>query len=333
MRDCLELLDDAFPPSSPSAEGVDPGPLQACRAAIEAQGLAVHGLLIVRRGRRILELHGDDAGRPLGPDDLRLLHSTTKTFTGMLVGQAIAEGRLSLETCVAGLFSPGELALASPAAARIRIGDLLTMRSGLEYAEGTPRDWKALSAEPRPSATFLSRPMLAAPGQRWNYSSADSHLLAEALRRVTGRRLVDLAQERLFAPLGIRRREWNTDADGAELGGTGLWLRPRDLARFGWMLLSRGRWQGAEVVPAAWIDAATRVHVVADSGWTVGEGYGYQCWIPGLGGFATRGYQGQAMYAFPERELLVVFTGALVPEHADATLDDLVRTFVLPAMG
>jgi len=336
MRDLLldpRFPDDAFPPATPAEVGLERDRLQACRDAMEARALPVHTWLVVRRGRRVQELYGEDAGRPVGPDDLHAMHSVTKTVTGTLVGLAIAEGRLSLETRVAELFSPGELALRSPSAARIRVEDLLTMRSGLEYEEGTERDWKALTATPRPAAGFLSRPMLAEPGRRWNYSTGGSHLLAEALRRATGRTVADLARERLFAPLGVRRWEWAADADGAPLGGTSLSLRPRDLARFAWMLLCRGRWMGAELVSAAWVEAATRLHVVTDSGWTPGEGYGYHCWVPRLGGFAARGYQGQVAYAFPERELLVVFTAALdPPAEGDALLDELMRTYVLPAV-
>lgn len=65
----------------------------------------------------------------------------------------------------------------------------------------------------------------------------------------------------------------------------------------------------------------------------VGEGYGYHCWIPPFGGFATRGYMGQNMYVLPDLKLVVVFTGLLKPsETADATLDRLMSGFILPAV-
>lgn len=336
MLDVLEdhrFPEDALPSARPAAMGLDPARLDALPAEIEARALRVHACLVVRRGYRVLERYGQDAGRQVGPDDLRPMHSVTKTVTATLAGLAITDGRLSLDTRVTELFAPGELAPCAPASARIRVEDLLTMRSGLDYEEGTAQDWTALTATPRPAAALLARPMRAEPGRRWNYSTGDSHLLAEALRRTTGRTVLELARERLFAPLGVRRVAWGTDADGAPLGGTGLHLRPRDLARLGWLLLSGGRWRGERLVPAAWIEAATRLHVVTDSGWTPGEGYGYHCWVPRLGGFAARGYQGQIAWAFPDRELLVVFASALEPaDQADALLDDLVRRHVLPAV-
>lgn len=334
FRDDPRFPDDAFPASTPAAEGLDPALLQACVSAIEARSIPIHGLLVVRRGRRVLEVHGADEGRPLDPGDLRNLHSTTKTFTSMLVGIALAEGRIpSLDTRAVEFFGPGELAGRDPAAERIRIEDLLTMRSGVGYQEGDPTDWAVFDTAPCSAAAFLSRPLAAEPGQRWNYCTADSQILAEILRRVYGRSVLDLARSRLFEPLGIREAAWETDAGGTHRGGTWLKLRPRDLARFGWMLLDHGRWKGEEVVPAAWVERATRRHAVATSGWTPGEGYGYHCWIPTLGGFATRGYMGQVMYVFPDRALVVVFTAALVPpEHGDALLDGLMREHVLPAV-
>jgi CubicO group peptidase (beta-lactamase class C family) len=337
MDDFLEdprFADEAFPPSTPAAESMDPAPLQAGLAAIEQRALPLHGLLIVRRGRRVLERHGADQGRQLTPADARHLYSTTKTLTGTLVGLAIADGCIpSLRARAVEFFASGEVERRTPSIERIRIEDLLTMRSGLDYEEGREENERVFSSAACAATTFLSRPMVAEPGQRWNYSSADSQILAEVVRRTTGRTPLEYARERILEPLAIRHVEWLADTSGTQFGGRGLSLRPRDLARFGWMLLSRGCWNDAQLVPTKWVEAATHQQVVATSGWSPGEGYGYHCWVPRLGGFATRGYMGQVMYIFPDCELVIVFTGALVPpERADSLLDDLVRTFILSAV-
>ena len=336
MKDYLgdpAFPDDVWAAAEPEAEGMDRAPLEAGLAHIDSQGLGVHSLLLVRRGRIVLERYGSDEGRRLTPADAHQLHSTTKTLTSMLIGLAISEGRLpSVDAPVVDYFEEGEIELRSPAKDRIAIGDLLTMRSGLDYEEGLPENGRIM-AEEYAAKVFLSRRMVADPGTRWNYSTGDSQILSEVLRRVTGKTPLEYARERLLEPLGIRDFEWGADRGGTQRGGTGLSMRPRDLARFGWMLLCGGRWNGAQRVPEAWLQVATRKHVVADSGYTPGEVYGYHCWIPRFGGFATRGYMGQNMYVLPELELLAVFTGALVPtENADATLDDFVSTYILPAV-
>ena len=85
-------------------------------------------------------------------------------------------------------------------------------------------------------------------------------------------------------------------------------------------------------MPDSWLEVATRQHVIATSGYTPGESYGYHCWIPKFGGFSTHGFMGQHMYVLPGRDLLAVFTGALMPpDQADVTLDDFVSEFVLAA--
>jgi CubicO group peptidase (beta-lactamase class C family) len=325
------LADPAFPDavlaaSTPEREGMDAGPLQSMVAAVEARRLPIHALLVIRRGRRVLERYGTDEGRQLTPDDEHMLRSTTKTLCGALVGLAIADGLIaSVRARAVDFFEDGEVGQPSAAKDRITIEHLLTMHSGLAYEEGLDEN-EPVFAEACAGRSFLSRRLVAEPGTRWNYSSADSQILAEIVRRATGKTPLEYARERLLAPLGIGEVRWDADGGGTHFGGTGLFLRPREISRFGWMLSRAGRSSDAQLVPADWVKESTRAHVVATSGWTPGEGYGYHCWIPPFGGFATHGFMGQNMYVFPDRELVVVFTAALVPpETGDALLGDLVR--------
>lgn len=331
LRDFLgdpSIPDDFWKASTPAAEGMDGAKLEAAVKAIQARGWAIHSFLVVRHGKLVLERYGADGDRPLGPGDLHVLHSTTKTVTGALVGIALAEGRLPAPSApVLDFFRADEIQGHPPAKIRMRVEDLLTMRSGLEYLEGVD-DY--LFGLPAPAAELLSQDQRVEPGTAWNYSSGDSHVLAEILRRATGETPRAYAEKRLFAKLGITQVRWDADPSGTHFGGFGLHLRPRDLARFGLLLLSQGRWRGEQVVPAAWIAESTRPRVPTP--WPGGT-YGYHCWIPKIGGFATRGYMGQDMYVFPDRDLVVVFTAALPAQHADAMLDDLVREFVLPALA
>jgi CubicO group peptidase (beta-lactamase class C family) len=322
--------DDVLVASTPEREGMDSAPSQTMAAEIEARGLPIHALLVIRRGRRVLERYGTDRGRQLTPNDAHELRSTTKTLCGALVGLAIADGLIaSVRARAVDFFEDGELEQRNAAKDRITIEHLLTMHSGLAYQEGLEEDERVF-AEACAGRSFLSRQLLAEPGTRWNYSSADSQILAEIVRRATGETPLEYARERLLAPLGVREVRWDADGGGTNFGGTGLFLRPREIARFGWMLLCDGRSSDAQLLPSDWVKTSTRAHVVATSGWTPGEGYGYHCWIPPFGGFATHGYMGQNMYVFPDRELVVVFTAALVPpEKGDALLGDLVRRLVL----
>jgi CubicO group peptidase (beta-lactamase class C family) len=335
MKDYLgdpAFPDDVFAESSPATEGMDEARLLAGAAEIESKRLPVHALLVIRHGRRVFERQGVDGGRQLTPSDLHLLASTTKTFAATLIGIAIAEGLIaSVQSKVLDFFDPAEIANPSPAKDRMTLDDVLTMRSGIEFHEGVDDEYK-LFADPCSARLFLSRPLVGEPGVTWNYSSANSQVLVEIVRRVTGKKPLEYAREKLFDPLGITAVEWAEDGGGTNLGGFDLSLRPRDLARFGWMLLNGGRWKGMQLVPEEWLQVATRQHTVSTSSFTPNDGYGYQCWIPRFGGFATRGFRAQNMYMLPDRDLLVVINAALASTTADEVADDLVERFVLGAV-
>ena len=175
----------------------------------------------------------------------------------------------------------------------------------------------------------LGKPMAASPGDSWNYSSGNSQILAEILRRATGKTPLVFGLEKLFTPLGISDFRWMADKSGTQYGGWGLFIKPRDLARFGYLYMNKGVWKGTALVPASWIEISTTNHAVTP--WPAGK-YGYHCWVPNIGGFATRGYMGQDMYIFPDKDLIVVFTSALPYQFADINLDGIVRDYVLKSI-
>jgi CubicO group peptidase (beta-lactamase class C family) len=334
--------DDFWKPSTPEAEGLDRARLEAAVKALERLG-EIHSFLVIRHGKLVLERYGAEYGNELvpesvvkpagevfalGPYDARQLFSITKSFTATLVGIAIAEKKIpSVKARVLPYFAKDAIGNPGPDKERITIEDLLTMRSGLDRADDRFSPMLLLRDPAGGAVPVLSSPMTAAPGARFAYSTAGSQVLAEIVRRATGEGLRAYAEKRLFGPLGIRDLHWSTDSKGTEMGGFGLSLRPRDVARFGYLFLSKGRWKGEQLVPEAWVAEATRVHV---PGAKSNASYGYQCWIPSFGGFSAQGYLGQYMYVLPDKDLIVVFTANL-PEF-DEQLDSLMKEHILPAV-
>jgi len=129
------------------------------------------------------------------------------------------------------------------------------------------------------------------------------------LSRTTGRNELAFARQELFGPLGIRDVRWPADPQGNNYGWSDLQLHPLDMAKFGQLLLQRGRWNGRQIIPQTWIETATRAHVTRTGG---RDHYGYFWWIPGEnlpGVFEAVGRGGQRITIWPAKDLVLVFTG------------------------
>lgn len=134
------------------------------------------------------------------------------------------------------------------------------------------------------------------------------------------------AEKYLFDPVGIRAGLWRRDPQGIHWGGADLFLTPRDMARFGYLHLKNGSWNGRQVVPRAWVAESTRAQVKT-GGWGGIDEYGYWWWIDPVG-YAAVGLGGQVIAVIPDQDLVVVFTGA-VPESVSF---GLLRKYIAPAI-
>jgi formylglycine-generating enzyme required for sulfatase activity len=133
--------------------------------------------------------------------------------------------------------------------------------------------------------------------------------------------------------LGISGITWQTDPRGIPLGCTGLELSPRDMAKLGYLYLNRGQWNGAQIVPAAWIEQSTTKHIETKGLMNEAEddGYGYFWWMDAYGGYSAHGFGGQYIFVVPRLNLVAVFTGGLADPDFP-TPRKLMETFILPAV-
>ncbi|HEU4648158.1 MAG TPA: serine hydrolase [Gemmatimonadales bacterium] len=294
--------------AAPEAEQVDGGQL---RTALDG-GVAIAGLrsvLVARHGRLVAEryLAGSRA------DSLHALRSITKSVMSLLVGLAIARGRVrGPEQPLAELFHPPLPPLDAERGA-ITVGELLTMTSGFQWDEGDGvAEYNNWVLAPDQLTYLLDRPIVSPPGTVFNYNSAAVHLLSAVLE-VNAGGTAAFADSTLLGPLGIRARDWELDNRQIPNGGAGLYLRPRDLAKIGQLVLQRGRSGAKAVVPAAWIDQSTQRHL--GTGTALGSlgtlDYGDLWWLGTVNGHPVVlgwGHGGQFVYVVPDLELVVVTT-------------------------
>jgi CubicO group peptidase (beta-lactamase class C family) len=339
-------LTDGWTTQDAGNAGFDSEALCAVLTAVQGGQANIHSLLIARRGKLVAELYRSGPDHPINrfyglwgqdttfdavtPHDIR---SISKSVVSLLFGVAKGKGLTDpLNTPVLDLL-PELKDLRTPELAAIQLQHLLSMTSGLDWSEGSPPDNETrLFWSSHPDRYVLDRKVVAAAGQRFNYNSGGTSMIAQALAKAEGSPLPELANKQLFEPMGIKDWEWVADLHGRALAFTGLRMRPRDLLKFGQLVLDKGQWQGRQLVPADWIEESTRTHISTGFKSPILSdeeiGYGYQWWTGHVLWHGQRltwsagfGNGGQRLYVLPDLNLaMVVMAGG----YNSASIDPLV---------
>jgi CubicO group peptidase (beta-lactamase class C family) len=315
----------------------------------------VRSVLVVRHGYLVYERYwrGDTAST--GQD----VASVTKSLTSTLVGIALGNHHLkSLDQTVGELLGRHLPPGADPRLAKVTVAQLLTMTSGLARdgpgPGGDPRLLEQMVASRDWVRHILGRRLATTPGTRYAYSHAGPHLLSAIVADTSGRSTLAFARAKLFDPLGIDTKDaaepvfptpapadlrayqqasmgWPTDPQGYQLGYDWLKLPSRDLAKLGFLYLNGGRWEGNQILPAAYVRAATQAH--AEMVPAEADAYGY-LWrvgtVAGHPSFRAWGAGGQVIQVVPDLDLVVVITSDWAQPREDAP--SLVPLVIIPAI-
>ena len=316
-----------WPRSGPEAQGMSSAELADMLQRIEGDNPGIRSVTVVRHGTVVL----DTRISPFSQGDRHDIHSCTKSVLSALVGIAISRGDLpGLDTPVLNFFPGYDIERLDAGKRALTLGHLLTMSAGLRTEDSYLYNWSGLGrmrASHDWAQYILDLPVDAKPGTRFEYSNGVSQLLAIILQKETGGSAEAYAREHLFGPIGIVDYAWQGSGRDDSWGYTGLSLRPLDMARLGYLYLRSGEWDGAQVVPADWVEDSTSPHITAG---TLADSYGYQWWVDD-GMFMMQGYGGQFVYVLPAQDLVVVFTSAL-PQQQFFTPRRLLSNFIEPAV-
>ena len=278
-------------------------------------------LLLLPLRQRIIEqhlgvraVHVHRAGHPelshrFADDTAENIYSVSKTVTALAVGIAAAEGLLDVEDLLVDHL-PAPSGGYGEGIDQVRLRHLLTMTSGSPVL-GFLDDQRD---HPDLTSLLLGTDLIAEPGQRWEYSNGSIFLLSRVLTERSGQPMRDWLMPRLFEPLGILNPQWHTTRDGHSWGATGLHLKSGQLARIGRLMLQRGEHDGAQLVPAAWLEA---MH--ADATWVAtGDAepesthYGYGIWrCTPDGAWRADGALGQLIIVLPAQDAVITVTSRL----------------------
>jgi CubicO group peptidase (beta-lactamase class C family) len=309
-------------------------------APVDSLGaLKVHGLLIARHGRLVLEeyFYGEHGDKP------HETRSASKTVLTVLVGAAMQAGmRVGPETPVYAVMRPGAQNL-DPRKRALTLDHLLTMSSGLDCddngEERPGNESNLIDQDENPDwyGMILDLDMVRDPGAQAVYCSINPHLAGGVLARATGRSLPDLMYELVAEPLGMRDYHIPLTPLGDGYFGGGWKFRPRDFMKLGQLYLNGGTWQGRRVLSEEWIRRSTADRYPMGSS----AQYGYLWWLREYpyGDGTVRAYYatgngGQIVVVIPDLDLVIAAYGGNYNERAAGLMvGDLIPRYILPAVA
>lgn len=325
--------------ATPEEHGIDSGKLADMIENIREEKKDFHSILVIRGGYLVMEAYFS----PYGRDVKHNIYSASKSMSALLIGTAIEDGYIDdVRQPVLDFFPEYKDTVKNLDEKKksLTLHHLLAMTDGLEWTDGPyfarrKGDFLSLLTAPDGISYFLDKPVTGEPGAKWNYNSGSSYMLTALIQKITGKSALEYAMERIFEPIGIREAYWGAYQQGISNGGSEMFLRPRDFARIGHLVLKNGYWDGNQVIPARWIKHATRKpNARADF---LEYGYCYQWYLDvSLSelNISAQGLGGQYLFVIPDLDMVVVFTASLIERDPD--IIDLpffhLRDYILPAV-
>jgi CubicO group peptidase (beta-lactamase class C family) len=287
--------------STPTEQGMNESKLLEMVDHIEENFISINAIVVIRNGCLVFEQYFDF----FDENQTSNIFSCTKSFTSTCVGMALQQGYLqTTQQRVLDFFQDRTIENPHAWKESMTIEDLLTMTAGFEWNDNSDAGMSEYNNMIRSEdwvQYVLDRPMAVEPGLVWNYNSGASHLLSAIVQNVTGMTAEEFAIEHLFTPLGIDDMTWREDPNGITIGGNTIQLVARDMAKFGYLFLKNGEWDGVQIVSPEWVENASMSH----SQWP-GGGYGYQWWTRSdVNSYFAAGYSGQFIHIAPDHDVVV----------------------------
>lgn len=306
----------------PEKKGVSSLRLYNMLCELEGERRAgVHSLLVLRDGEVICECSSPG----YSTREWHVSHSMSKTVLGMIIGRLIDDGMLRLDMTLTSIFP--EIPYRDRKFPLITIEHLLSMTSGVDFAEAgaiTERDW---------TVAFFSAMVRFAPGSKFSYNSMNSYILGRTAERVTGRSLGSIADELIFAPMGIKNYLWEKGPEGTEKGGWGLYMTPESWAKLGYMLLCEGKFMGRQVLSPDWVANSTVTKAISPES-TGGFNYGYHIWTGrDSDEILFNGMLGQNVWLCPRNDIVVVITSGNNEFFSESPALEIIRKYLGGSIG
>ena len=293
-----------FERTSCCESGINPKAIYDFITHAEKDNLGIDAFMLLKGGKVVAE----GCHAPYTVDTPHVLYSMSKSITSLALGYAIADGEYDKH-------GRNE---------KITVRHLVTMTADKMVGMAKNRhhkDWIKI---------FFDAPFIAKPGSLYLYTNDNFYMLSAIVSKVYGETLVDFLYPRLFEPLEIEKPVWETDDFGYAAGGWGLYMTATDVAKIMQCCASGGKWEGKQVIPAEWLEVATKYQVptVKKGQIDVTKGYGYGFWRTSVpDSYRAYGLHGQLGYVFEKKDtVLVVLAGISKDELLSLAVDKMCET-------
>jgi len=286
-----------------------------------------HSLLIYKDDELLFEKYYNG----FNETKLANLKSVTKSITSLLIGVAIDKGMIKNENQKLIEIMPELFDKVSDEKKKeITIRHLLTMSAGFEWNNFGGKWRNGWDNSKEPNKYLIEKvPLKNNPGEIWNYNSGISHLLSGIIKKCSGINTFEFAKRNLLDPLSIKEIKWEKASDGNERGNSELWLKPKDLAKIGLLMLNDGRWKNKQIISKHWIDKSTKKYF---DGFTQIGGYGYHWHTRKFGkykSYLAAGWGGQFLIVIPALNLVVVNTSKWNVAKSTYIIFELIEKYLI----
>jgi len=296
----------------------------------------MHSILLIKNGKLVLEEYFYGYNR----DTLHFLASVSKSITSVLVGIAIDQKiAADVETKAYEFFPEYTGTKWIDQNYPITLEHILTMSAGLDwdamkYSRRDPRHTThQMYDSGDPIGFVLERNLAGVPGETFYYNSGLTILLGGIVKNTSGLYIDEFSGKYLFAPLGISDYHWDKFPDGHVQTDGGLHLKPRDMAKIGYMILKNGKWRDRQIVSRKWVAESTKKHIEA-----LGIGYGYQWWLgkttinnQTIEVLFASGHGGQKIFILPQLDLVAVFTSRVFNSKGHSGPEGFLLKYIIPS--
>jgi CubicO group peptidase (beta-lactamase class C family) len=326
-----------LPRSTPEAEGISSEAIQKYIEKIDPKKHELHSYMLIRHGKVISEAWW----KPYAADKVHSMYSVSKSWTSTAIGFAVAEKRLTVQDKVLSFFPEYADLKDKPFLQDLRVQDLLTMSVGHDKEPLR----SVIVMQPDWIRGFLNHPIVAKPGTKFLYNTLATYMLSAIIQKVTGETTLAYLKPRLLDPLHITGIDWELDQKGINVGGWGIRVKTEDMAKLGLLYLNKGKFEGKQILPAAWVAEATRKHIDQEPDATAEkratgqyadwiQGYGYQFWRSRHNSFRGDGAFGQYILMIPEQDAVLIITSESqdLPDDLNQVWENLLPAFQTKAL-